>query len=151
MRHEQATSGGWRAAVTWSEPTPEEKALKIELDRNLGGVWPSVILLMTATPALGTAIHVGAAGVSEEVVEGAHGLKYRRGIDPHSVTAILIGAAAGLGKQHGVEIRIDSGGVSTDTAEGICRFAAELAATLITAEGSPALEEALAGCVLNWV
>ena len=150
MRIEEAVVGGWRAVAKWEESG--DARVSVELDRNLGGLWPRAIVFAAAQRSDRTTVSVEQAGVVEEEFEGTHGFKYQRGIHDYCVGPLLQGASTGIGKAHGVEIHIESGGVAVDTAELVCRYTAQIAAQLLlgTMTEPRSLESVLHDAVASW-
>ena len=150
MSVEEALVGGWRAVAKWDENG--DSRVCVELDRNLGGLWPRAIVFASAQRSDRTTVSVEQAGVGEEEFEGTHGFKYQRGIHDYCVGPLLQGASTGIGNAHGVEIHIESGGVAVDTAELVCRNTAQIAAELLIGRMTEprSLESVLANAVASW-
>ncbi len=152
VNSETAKVGGWRCSSTLSH-NEQGHHIILELDRNLGGMWPRVVLMLTARSAESTSISVIASSPSEDqTVTGPSGTTYTEGIVDSCIPAILKGAATGLGARRGIDVAVTSGGYAIDTAEAICERAAEIALRVLTQDPSHEvdLNTLLEQCVANW-
>ena len=126
---EETRVDGWRAVASWINT--DEPTVSVELDRNLGGMWPKVILTATAREAEHTAILVGPAPPNDSEITGVHGFVYRAGIADECISAIASGVSEALGDHRGVEVHVSTGGVAVDIAELVSRYAAHVATRLL--------------------
>ncbi len=150
MTIDEATVNHWRAVVSWSDS--DIRSLSLELDRNMGGMWPRIVVHAEARPIDGSGVWIAPSVMSDDVYVGAHDFQYSVGIEQHLVKALMSGAVDGLGAREGLEIRITSCGLSVDSAEMVAHHAAQVASALLSDESVrvPDLKKALAACAKKW-